>query len=592
MLGPIYTCISCHMNMFKTNVRECKQDLLDDIDSQIPLQECIADLQVFTRLEVEYSHLRVPAYYKLSPDYTKHRFICTTCLTYLKRGKLPPVSVMNQLGLHQSDKQLKEENLNLTELEASLISPSILFEKIYQLPKSLWTGVKGKIVNVPITSEATNSTLEQLPRTPAAAGLIGVALKRKKEMKNTHLRQFVNTDKMFHFLNKVKAADNPHFQEISCPNEYKARCKAMDANGYSLIFQDLEDDELLETFDAQGDSIVNDELDQEDCNNNKAIEAEEEDTLKKLEFLTTRYPTASDAHKQSSPDDVLEDFKAFGDINVEDALSTTSQSADASQKDPSSLEEDNSTESNEDGLDPVKKTQFVYDESVCMAPKYLEITVAPGEGQKPKNRMTDKHWDVKAFPQLHNLDGSNGKDQERKVKLTDQRYFVQRVLNKETRFAKCPSYLYAAVGFLEEKHIYNSLSLAGTRGHRVETADGKAQFNLEDECRVIESVPMSPKYWNRIKYEVLAKLDNFGPFQLFFTLSCADMRWEANFITILLEKGYEINMRIEQTGSEWKVVPEARTPNGVWKPIDQFIKEDVDESFHELIRGNVVMATR
>ena len=70
------------------------------------------------------------------------------------------------------------------------------------------------------------------------------------------------------------------------------------------------------------------------------------------------------------------------------------------------------------------------------------------------------------------------------------------------------------------------------------------------------------------------------------------MRWDANFVTIMLEKGYEINMRIDETGGQWTVVPEARKPNGVWKPIDQFIREDIDESFHELIRGNVVMATR
>ena len=29
-----------------------------------------------------------------------------------------------------------------------------------------------------------------------------------------------------------------------------------------------------------------------------------------------------------------------------------------------------------------------------------------------------------------------------------------------------------------------------------------------------------------------------------------------------------------------------------WKPLKQFIEEDVDESLHELIRGNVLTATR
>ena len=51
-------------------------------------------------------------------------------------------------------------------------------------------------------------------------------------------------------------------------------------------------------------------------------------------------------------------------------------------------------------------------------------------------------------------------------------------------------------------------------------------------------------------------------------------------------------MKVEQTEGQWNVVPEVRTSKGDWKPLDQFIKEDVDESLHELIRGNVVMATR
>jgi hypothetical protein len=60
-----------------------------------------------------------------------------------------------------------------------------------------------------------------------------------------------------------------------------------------------------------------------------------------------------------------------------------------------------------------------------------DIEVAPGEG----DIMREKDWDVKAFPHWHNLDGSNGKDEDRKGRLTDQSYFIQRILNKDKRFA-------------------------------------------------------------------------------------------------------------------------------------------------------------
>ena len=437
------------------------------------------------------------------------------------------------------------------------------------------------------TAEARNNTLDQLPRTPAAAGLVGVALKRMKDMKNHHLKQYVNPVKIFRFLHKVKEANNPHFEGIICPEEYKALCKDVDENGYNLVYQDLaEDEELLEKFDACGDSVVNDEFltppQPDHSTKEKQTEKadhEEDAAISKTRYLMARCKVTDESILQG-PEDTIHRFDACGDMNVKDAID--------SQPD----DHTNKSKDSPDGEDPLQKTQFVYDETVCMAPKYLEITVAPGEGQRPKSRMSDKHWDVKSFPQLHNPDGSNGKDQERAVKLTDQRYFVQRICNKETRFARCPSFLFASVGFLEEKHIYNSMSLAGTRGKNVQTPEGKVQCRLEDEYRVIESVPMSPKYWNKVKYEVLAKLDNFGPFQLFFTLSCADMRWDANFVTIMMERGYHLNMRMQTTAGHWSVIPEARTTHGDWKPIDKFIKEDVDESFHELICGNVVMATR
>ena len=37
---------------------------------------------------------------------------------------------------------------------------------------------------------------------------------------------------------------------------------------------------------------------------------------------------------------------------------------------------------------------------------------------------------------------------------------------------------------------------------------------------------------------------------------------------------------------------EVRTATGDWKALREFLKEDIEESKHELIRGNVVMATR
>ena len=102
------------------------------------------------------------------------------------------MSAANNLFLTETDKMIEDQNLKLTELEAALIAKSIIFQKIFQLPKSRWTALKDKVINIPINDEDIINTLDQLPRLPKEAGLIGVALKRKQEYKNTHKHQLIN----------------------------------------------------------------------------------------------------------------------------------------------------------------------------------------------------------------------------------------------------------------------------------------------------------------------------------------------------------------------------------------------------------------
>ena len=129
-----------------------------------------------------------------------------------------------------------------------------------------------------------------------------------------------------------------------------------------------------------------------------------------------------------------------------------------------------------------------------MAEKYPEISVAPGEGQTPTGILSEKDWDIKAFPHLHNPDGTNGKDQERQVKLTDQYYFIQRVINKETRFSVNPDYLYSAVAYLEQKQLYANINNVGRRGKQVTSSDGQTSYELQDVFRVLENINCSIWY--------------------------------------------------------------------------------------------------
>ena len=75
-------------------------------------------------------------------------YICKTCVVHLKVKRMPPMSVKNNLELDHLN-----ENLMLTELEGALIAKLIPFQKIYQLPKSRWTALKDRVINVPINDK-------------------------------------------------------------------------------------------------------------------------------------------------------------------------------------------------------------------------------------------------------------------------------------------------------------------------------------------------------------------------------------------------------------------------------------------------------
>ena len=500
--GAVFICLSCHQRHFQTNVQifsEVKKTI------RMPLESCIVEKDPLEKMgfgQVIFS----------KKQETQNQFICKTCLGYLKRGKLPPHSVMNSLKLDATDAEIERDGLALSELENSLIASRIIFQKIFLLPSSRWSGLKDKQVNIPISSTKINDTLEKLPRTPNSAGLIGVQLKRKLEYKNNHKHQLINPQKLFLFIDKAKEMNNPYYKDVTTFDTYKQICRNSDKEGFNLVF------------------------------------GEDEDGLDKTEV--EQNPQQED----NLTDEIL-------------------------------LEE---YEKN----DPVKKFQFHYDDSVVMTDKFPEISVAPGENETPRNVLFDDNWDVRAFPALHNYDGSNGKDQERDVKLTPQRYFIQRITNINSRFAKCPTYLYSAVGFLEQMQINRNINLVGTRGKRISSEEGKSKYELQDPYRALEAMPGTPKYWQKVKFEMLSKIDNFGAFQIFYTLSCGDRRWDPNFAAILLEKGHTMRYNVENHDGHWKQIIEGKTINGNWKPLDQFLKDEVDESEHELIRCNVVTATR
>ena len=117
-------------------------------------------------------------------------------------------------------------------------------------------------------------------------------------------------------------------------------------------------------------------------------------------------------------------------------------------------EEEAEEEENYVKNDPVRKYQPKdYDENIVLCNMYPDlarrdendgcVTVAPGEGNTPRSALYEKDFDVKTFPLLSNANGKNGIHQERRVKLTEQNYIVQRLQNVNERYVRSPDWTFS-----------------------------------------------------------------------------------------------------------------------------------------------------
>ena len=286
MYNAIFICNCCHRRLFIENVEMITSELISSLNK--------AKEGIFRRSTDEKIEIFLNG--------KKNGYVCKTCLKHMKAKRMPPMSVKNRLILEKQD-----ENMQLTELEGSLIAKDIIFQKIYQLPKSRWTALSDKIINVPIHDEDIMNTVAMLPRTPKEAKLIGVSLKRKLEYKNTHIRQLVDTNKVVKMLELLKAAGNPYYQFYNNVTEFKKRCESEDPEGYSVLFPDNDGGN---SDKGEHTKPLNNECDNDSMMNLSDEDNDDEELEDELDFVTN---------------------------------------------------------------DPVRKYQFKYDDSVCMANKYPEV---------------------------------------------------------------------------------------------------------------------------------------------------------------------------------------------------------------------------
>ena len=144
--------------------------------------------------------------------------------------------------------------------------------------------------------------------------------------------------------------------------------------------------------------------------------------------------------------------------------------------------------------------------STCLQPSDLQyaataLYVTPAEGQTPLDFILDTNAEVLAFPGKFPY-GKGGWTDDRDTPITLKKYFIQRLLNRNKRFASDASYLLFAQYVTEMKQIRDNITVAmrmtaGRLSARtVSAADQLRQLIGRDSAyQFLQNVCSSPAFY-------------------------------------------------------------------------------------------------
>ncbi len=159
--------------------------------------------------------------------------------------------------------------------------------------------------------------------------------------------------------------------------------------------------------------------------------------------------------------------------------------------------------------------------------------------------MTDPNFEAMSNPEKFPI-SSGCFTTERPNKITYRKYFNQRLLNVDGRFAKDTDYLFVAQYIVEAKQILDDAHnfIWRQKPGRNFTAQQARDKNIVSQCvrkdkaySFMKNLRGSPAYYQKTFYELLAMIRQLGTPTWFFTLSAADMKWPDVIQTIARQYG-------------------------------------------------------
>ena len=160
---------------------------------------CVCNRLLYKKSVLFFCRSKYPCenYFTVHASFDGKQYICKSCDSKVKDGKLPCQAVVNKMYVDDISMELA----SLEKLEQILIAQRIIFQKIVFMPKGQQRKIKGAICNVPVECDETCSVL---PRPSERSGIVMLKLKRKLEFKGHVYFQAVRPELILEALNWLK----------------------------------------------------------------------------------------------------------------------------------------------------------------------------------------------------------------------------------------------------------------------------------------------------------------------------------------------------------------------------------------------------
>ncbi|XP_061191659.1 uncharacterized protein LOC133199853 [Saccostrea echinata] len=217
--------------------------------------------------------------------------------------------------------------------------------------------------------------------------------------------------------------------------------------------------------------------------------------------------------------------------------------------------------------------------------------IAPGEGQNPVRMLQEEGNEVKTFPYLY-PSGKYSWNESRDVRITLSRYFNNRLMNADNRFAKDTNYIFFCQYLSELNQVIEKTQISIRKS--VSKLDGGIQVTTEmlqnpivlakllktDEAmRFMQPIRGTPAYWSTAQKDLFAMLRQLGIPTWFCSFSSAEFRWNEILSSIMLQ----MNDNRNPSDLDWSAKSEILRSNPVT------VARMFEHRFH-IFQKNVIMS--